>query len=236
MNDDHSRKLSVNRQDSTDTTRDSSKRASEHRAVADWLPWYVNHSLSARDERRVTAHLGTCPDCQAEQERLQQFQKLVASEVTMVPDYHFSFNKLMRRIDDAERNRESVAMFEVKETPWQRWSRVSAWGLAAMLVIGVGSALLISQSESDGSELFQTLTTTSGNTGPVRRVALTFEQPIKAQALRKTLIETSSNIVSGPDESGVYIVEIPVAVSMADRAFIESIRSVEGVHDATLVP
>jgi hypothetical protein len=154
----------------------------------------------------------------------------------MVPDYHFSFNKLMRRIDDAERNRESVAMFEVKETPWQRWSRVSAWGLAAMLVIGVGSALLISQSESDGSELFQTLTTTSGNTGPVRRVALTFEQPIKAQALRKTLIETSSNIVSGPDESGVYIVEIPVAVSMADRAFIESIRSVEGVHDATLVP
>ncbi len=208
-------------------------RISEHQAVLDLMPWYVNESLGARDEKRVSAHLEGCPDCQAERDGLQQLQKLLSEDESMVPDYHFSFNKLMRRVSEAERNRESIAMFEKSE---QRRSWLSAWGVAAMLVIGVGAGLLFRQSEPGGAELFQTLTSEANRSGPVRRVALTFEQPIRAQALRQTLIETNSNIVSGPDSAGVYIVEIPVLASMADSEFIESIRSVDGVDDATLVP
>jgi hypothetical protein len=43
--------------------------------------------------------------------------------------------------------------------------------------------------------------------GKIECLELGFKTPIPAVTLRHALIETGSNIVSGPDENGSYIVE-----------------------------
>jgi hypothetical protein len=52
--------------------------------------------------------------------------------------------------------------------------------------------------------------------------------------MRKALIETNSNIISGPDEEGTYLVEVVVPEEMNTGEFMQWIRKIEGVQHARL--
>ena len=71
--------------------------------------------------------------------------------------------------------------------------------------------------------------------GEPARLALTLTQPIGAQTMRQALVDTSSYIVSGPDQDGVYVVDVQVPEQLSERQFINLIRKIDGVENATFL-
>lgn len=84
------------------------------------------------------------------------------------------------------------------------------------------------------NERFVTLA--SGNiddsNGVLHRVYLSFNPSVQAEAKRAALIETRSQIVSGPDKLGTYTVNMSIPVEQTDAEFINSIRQINGVQYA----
>lgn len=204
-------------------------RRTVHEDVFAILPWFVNESLADKERQGVLAHLQDCPDCRLERDRLQALQQMVAEDDgTEVREQEWPFRRLMQRITVAERNRASTG--EVK-----RRRRVPVYvpfvAVAASLVLAIALVAVLNRPKP-GPEEYRTLSYPSGVQGVPHRIALTFEQPIQASTLRAALIETHSDIVSGPDKNGTYIVEIPVPPNMSDHRFIESLRRIKGVKNA----
>jgi len=186
----------------------------------------------------VLAHLKECAECRAERDRQQAVARFVAEDASPVPDHRFAFRKLMKRIEDHEEN--LASMREVaSERRWRAF--VPYGGIAASLAGAALFAVLLSpagdEPATSGSE-FRTLTSSEIPRGAMasRRVALTFEKPLPAEAIRSTLIETRSNIVAGPDEGGTWIVEIEVPDSVTPGEFIDSLERLEGVRYAAYQP
>ena len=137
----------------------------------------------------------------------------------------------MGRIEDAEKDRASTE-FRGGGAPFGKW--MPAFGLAASVLVTVAiTAFLWIPDDGNKDRDFVTLTTVPENAGVPHRVALTFEQPIRARTMRQALIETRSDIVSGPDGRGVYIVEVTIPEGTSDRQFIDWIKGIEGVKDAS---
>ena len=211
-------------------------RKGDHEAVDELLPWFVNGSLGDREEHRVLTHLRECAECRAERDRLQDVQQFVVlDDESDGPDYRFAFSKLMNRIDAHEANLESARDFRQPPTSQDRGLRRAAPYLAAAACLVASLAFVITMNPAaPGGGEFETLTRTtaiSGEEAP-RRLALTFEDPGRADVVRSALIETRSNIVAGPIDGDTWIVEIEVPAAVSPEQFIESIRSVDGVRHA----
>lgn len=203
-----------------------------HEEVGELLPWFVNDSLGEKEQQKVLTHLRECESCRLERDQLQQLQLVVADDVDAEgANYRFAFRKLMHRIDVAEANRASTIGFGRTS----RLERNAPWlGVAASLLIALVFMVALNE-PNDGPEGadFRTLSDPAVRSeGVPSRLALTFEQPIRAETLRAALIETHSNIVSGPDSDGSYVVEVSVPTEMTDDQFIRSIRDIEGVKYA----
>ena len=56
----------------------------------------------------------------------------------------------------------------------------------------------------------------------------------RSDHMRQALIETRSNIVSGPDEEGTYIVEVVIPEKMSSEQYLQSMREIEGIQQARL--
>jgi hypothetical protein len=206
-------------------------RKAVHEEILEILPWFVNESLGEKERRRVLAHLQQCAECRSERDRLQALQQIVAEEDgSDTADYQVPFRRLMNRIAVTETNRTSMGELQrrARIPRWAPWVGVAATLVAALLFVGVLNP------GRQGPEEYRTLSSTTEAPGVPRRIALTFEQPIKAETLRAALIETGSNIVSGPDRNGTYIVEIRVPPNTTDSRFIQSLREIKGVKYAAL--
>lgn len=210
-------------------------RKAVHEEILELLPWFINESLGGKESDRVMVHLRECPECRKERDHLQKIEAFVKESDVVIPDYQFSYHKLLSRIEGAERNRESTAAIAPK-TGIRSW--IPLTGIAASLMVGI--VLVGSFGPSKGIESkfaraeFWTLTSQSETSGLSRQIALTFEQPIQAQTMRKALIETNSNIISGPDEEGTYLVEVVVPQDKNIGEFMQWIREIEGVQHAKL--
>ena len=207
----------------------------DHEEILELLPWFVNGSLSEVERARVTGHLAECEVCITEKDQLQRLQDLVTSEEFKSPQYQFSYQKLMSRIDAAEQTTREVDEEPPKKFGNARWSMVA---LVASLVLAVFLIPAVWQTPSESVERtdrFRTLTTESSakvRAGITQRVELVFTQLIEDDARRAALIETNSYIVSGPDEDNRYIVEIVVPGNMTDAEFITSLNAIDGVKYA----
>lgn len=195
-----------------------------HEEVIELLPWFINESLSDRERELVMAHLADCADCRQERDHLQSVEKLIVEEDVPVPSYQFSYRKLASRIEEAERNRESTEILESRRAR-ANWMAIA--GVAATLFAGVLTVAWFQNPEELGE--FRTLSTTSPDNGQLHRIQLTFEQPIQAQTLRQALIDTRSNIISGPSNDGTYLVEMNVPQGVPDADFLKTIQQIEGV-------
>lgn len=204
-------------------------RKSVHDDITQVLPWFVNGSLAEKARQGVIAHLTRCAECRQERDRLQRLQQMIAEEDgSDIGDYELPFRRLMNRIAVSEANRASVGEL----TPRRR---LSVWvpylGLAASIAVAVLFVALMNPAKKPPEE-YRTLSSVSGVNGVPHRIALTFVKPIRAETLRAALIETHSDIVSGPDKNGTFIVEIRVPHDISDERFIESLRSINGVKYA----
>jgi hypothetical protein len=145
----------------------------------------------------------------------------------------------MARIETAEANRASVRDFEPAPESGKWWLALSAAAclfVAVLITVGTNPLREALPEESAGGgdgPGFRTLSDPGkAAAGIPHRMALTFEQPVMAETLRSALIETRSNIVSGPDKDGTYIVEVAVPSHMTDAEFINSMRAIDGVQYA----
>jgi len=205
---------------------------SDHDAVLELLPWFVNESLYGQERDRVSGHLNECEVCRDEKDQLQRLQDLVTSEEFDPPDYRFSFKKLMAKIDAVENDETEVGRAQLQQSSGATKWRVFA--TAASLVIGVFLAVVWQSPSTDAgrTDQFRTLTLRDRPIGVPHNVELTFTLPIKNAARRAALIETDSYIVSGPDESGRYVIEIIVPENLTDAEFVDYLQAIDGVEHA----
>ncbi len=204
-----------------------------HEEFLELLPWFINESLGEKERDRVMVHLRECPECRRERDHLQSIEAFVKESDVTIPDYQFSYHKLLSRIEGAERNRESTAGIGI-ERGLASWVPFAGIAASLMLAIALVGTLNPSVALEPETAEFRTLTSQSGIAGVSRRIALTFEQPIQAHTMRKALIETNSNIISGPDKDGTYLVEVVVPEDVSADDFVQWIREIEGVQHAAL--
>lgn len=208
---------------------------SVHDNVLELLPWYINESLGKKERELVQVHLSECAACREERDHLQAIGQMVSEDLEVLPDYRFSLKKLNARISEAERNRESTREAAVLGglPGVYRRNLVPIAGVAAALVVAI---MLVAGVQQGGAPdpAFRTLTTetTVATDGDVRRLELAFEEPIQAAAMRQALIETRSNLLSGPDSEGNYIVEVALPSDETPDAYLERIRAIDGVRVA----
>ena len=223
------------------------------------LPWYVNDTLSGKDLESVLRHLSDCRDCQAERDRLYQLQQMVQESDTPVPGHELSYRRVMKRIDAAEQNRDS--MQDVAEPRRRSWIPAGLAASVLSLVVAGGAYLGIPginsspetgplsadnagpvYKENAYGDEYQTLTSDNPGIadnpgeGRARRIELAFANPIPAATLRKALIETNSNIVSGPDAAGHYLVEVVVPAGVTADDYLADIQMIDGVERAQFAP
>ena len=204
----------------------------KHEHIIELLPWFVNESLGSKEEAMVLSHLYGCQVCQAERDRLQDFQSLVQDYDEPVSDYHFPFKQLMARVEAAEKNRESTR--DLVHTKKQTW--LPALGLAASFsLVVIFSSFFIQGISFGNSDEYTTHTMVPMAGGEPARLALTFTQPIGAQTMRQALVDTNSYIVSGPDRDGAYVVDVQVPEHLSEPQFINFIREIDGVENATFL-
>lgn len=201
----------------------------EHEAARLLLPWYVNETLADRDEELVLRHLANCESCQVERDRLYELKQLVQESDGPLVDSEASFRNTWQRIKAAEKNRSSVS--EVDRHPVaRRWLPASIAAGVLLLAGLVG----LQYRQGQGGE-YQALTSGQAGAGKMHRMELGFEHPIPAVTLRKALIETGSNIVSGPDKKGIYVVEIRLDNSTDETGYLARLRQIEGVTHAAFI-
>lgn len=212
-----------------------------HEEILELLPWFINESLGARERDRVMVHLAECMECRGERDRLQTIEMFVKKDETAVPDYQFSYRKLLGRIEEAERNKESTSVVDegIQLKGLAPFLAIAASLLVSVALVGslqsVGGVSPQANTHTEGGE-FRTLSTEVQSPGVSRRIAITFEQPIQARAMRSALIDTRSNIVSGPDAAGVYLVDVVVPESVSMDTYLLDIRNIEGIQHAMLAP
>jgi len=219
-----------------------------HEEILELLPWFINESLGDKERELVMVHLRECPECRKERDQLQTIESFVKTSEVAIPDYNFSYQRLSSRIDEAERNRESVSGWDggFARRKWIPFAGIAASFAFVVAIVGSfqsptslledTAATQIAGTQMTGTQVdeYRTLTTQTVKQGAKHHVALTFVQPIQAQTMRQALIETRSNIISGPDAQGTYIVEVNVPPDMSSDDFLQSMRQIEGVKFARL--
>jgi hypothetical protein len=209
----------------------------EHEQAMLLLPWYVNDTLRGRDADLVLRHLAHCDDCQEERDRLYELQQIVREPDVMTQDSDSSFRAVLTRIEVSERDKASVQEVPVRTHRILGFSvGLTTTALAAsVLALVIGGTQFLTPDRA-GDE-FQTLSIEplvpgKYESGKVERLELGFKTPIPAVTLRQALIETGSNIVSGPDENGSYIVELVVPDETSPDAFLNQLQQIDGVEYA----
>ncbi|MBT5701855.1 MAG: zf-HC2 domain-containing protein [Gammaproteobacteria bacterium] len=209
----------------------------EHEQAILLLPWYVNNTLMGRDADLVLRHLAHCEKCQKERDRLYELQQIVCEPDVIKQDSNSSYQKVLTRIDVSERNKISVLEVPVRTHMIQRFSvgLKTAAIAASVLALVIGGTQFLGTDR--GGDEFRTLSIeplvpAKYESGRVERLALGFKTPIPAITLRKALIETGSNIVSGPDEKGSYIVELVVPKNTSSAVFLNQLQQIDGVEYA----
>ncbi|MGV0035531.1 MAG: zf-HC2 domain-containing protein [Candidatus Azotimanducaceae bacterium WSBS_2022_MAG_OTU7] len=209
-----------------------------HEQVMLLLPWYVNDTLRGRNADLVLRHLAHCEDCQQERARLYELQQIVREPDVMTQDIDSSFRRVITRIEASERDKASVQEVPVRTRRILGFSiGLTTTALAAsVLALVIGGTQFLAPDHT-GDE-FQTLSVEpleagKYESGKVERLELGFRTPIPAVTLRQALIETGSNIVSGPDENGSYIVELVVPDEISSNVFLNQLQQIEGVEYAS---
>lgn len=208
-------------------------RKTTHDHVQELLPWFVNETLEGKERTLVLRHLQVCHECQRERDYLQQLQQEVVSDAESLPNYRFSYQKLMTRIEAMEKNRACLDEDALDAAPrglaMGRW--LSMAGAAATVVLGVYFAAFMQLTERQTqSEDFRALTVPVGANGGVEyRMALRFEDGVDPETVRSALIETRSTLAGAPDENGTYIVDITVPAGMNEAEFIRSMSKINGI-------
>jgi anti-sigma factor RsiW len=181
----------------------------EHDEVQALMPWYASGTLDASDLARVEAHLGGCPECQAE----LRLERRLKSEIADLPvDVEEGWATLRGRLDIGRPNRTrgavrawlAASIDQARRSwrsapPWLGWA-LAAQG-AAILIIGV-LATPATQSARYHA-LGAAPVAAAGN------VVVIFRPDTREAMLRQTLRRSHARLVDGPTAADAYLLSVP---------------------------
>lgn len=158
------------------------------RSIEELLPWYVNGTLTADEEREVRGYLRGNETAEREVAWLKQIRQAVQTQEPRSPG-SFGLQRLRMSL-----GREPAA--KARPDGRGRWVRIAA--AAAITVIVVQGILL-------GTWRYQSAVyEPAGTSGPGPLIQVRFEPGATERQVRTLLVDAGLEIVAGPSASGVY--------------------------------
>jgi len=191
-----------------------------HARTLEALPWLVNGSADDPDLAEARAHLARCNDCQ----QWHAFDLALASHLRDDPVVdqapHAAFARFIQRLDADESRRGRREHWFLPFVAFGR--RVSLRNLPlivalqAVVIAGLAIALVMQPSAPARPELaavYRTLTSTPAVTsaGTSAMLRLVVDERMTAGELTALLASVNARIVDGPNELGVFTIEIAAA-------------------------
>ncbi len=179
------------------------------------LPWYLNGTLSAEDKALVERELQTSPDLRDELALLQRLQAAVVQDNEAIePPPAADFDRLMAQIEAEDRTQQIVAQ-QKREAFWDRLRNLFPFAepvlravptLAAVLIVAQ-AAVIFGMITLGGPDAVHE-TATGGVELPKTTVLVMFDEQARLADIQAVLADLDGNIVKGPTDQGVYVVEV----------------------------
>jgi hypothetical protein len=203
----------------------------DHRFVREALPWYINGTLDAATMARVREHTAVCVECRLEMDRESRLAGAMCEStgVDMMPQP--SLARVMARIDAHEARWSWLSRLL---RPWsstlsQRALLLTAGCQAAALALlaGVLATVGTDSRPAAGYRTLSNESATERHDGPL--LSVVFDSHLTAEALRGLLEQIDGSIVRGPDETGLFTVELPADTDAPD-AIATWLRAQPGIR------
>ncbi len=201
-----------------------------HAEAARAIPWLVNGTLRDEAATSLREHLAACPGCQANYETEKRLYEAMRAEGPLVFAGEPSFQKLMTRIEGAERLpsedpaqslvRSSTPPLGQRRRGSSRVSTAVRWLAAAVLVESAGLGLFAWRwhpSSETSSAHYVTLASPARTYGASARVRVMFRSNLSLHDLAKLLQAVGAHIVDGPTDANVYTLGFTDQVSSTDQ-------------------
>jgi anti-sigma factor RsiW len=167
------------------------------------LPWFVNGTLSDAQARQVASHLEQCATCRADADQLGSLRLHLRAPAQVEHAPHAGFQKLLARIDAAERN-DAVAPAALR--PARAGRGALQWLTAAVVVqalaLGaIGGALLLRRPGVSATPDFRTLSTARPEAAALRVV---FAPATTLAEVQDLLRANQLAVLAGPSDAGLF--------------------------------
>lgn len=175
-------------------------RPSEHDAVQQLLPWYVNRTLSEIETDRVEAHLAECDECRDD----FAVERALARDVAMLPlNADNGWTAMQQRMSEAAE--ESV----VRHASLPRQWRVSAgWAVGGALAASIALAVFVTSVQPRAPQQHTYRTLGSAAPSAQGQVVVLFKPDTTEQQMRIILSAQGARLVDGPTASGAYVLHV----------------------------
>jgi hypothetical protein len=189
-----------------------------HEQAAELIPFLVNGTLAGAEAAAVRAHVDACAHCRDEYRAQLQVHAAMHGDASLVFASEASFNKLMARVDAAEREDvfalrsalDGAAPPRGRPLPSRsapRRGRALQWLAAAVIVQALGlsyGAWLWHAQSSTPDAPYRTLTSAAPVVASGARVRVVFAPGMTLERLQPLLHSIGARIVDGPTPANVY--------------------------------
>ena len=188
--------------------------STNHEQIALFLPWHLNGTLSASEASQVKQHIETCLLCHKELDQLRLAQISVTNSDPFSNTPELSFAKISSALNTPSTYNQKKRAIQFKsvfdEILFQIKNLMSyqlLWALPALML-----AFMLIQLPITNTPQFRTLTS-SPNTiltaTETIRLKVMFDQKMSLLEFQKSLAEMNAEIINGPSEIGIYILDVP---------------------------
>ncbi len=174
-----------------------------HLQVWDALPWIVNGTASDAARRAVEAHLRECEHCREELARQRRVYAAMNAVTPAEPPLERGLDRLLQKVQAHEQ--QPVRAAPARYGAARSWWAMAACGLAAMVLLEAGGLVALG-TQSGGSRLSAAYRTLSSPEAalPPASIRLVVDPSMTVGKLQALLVPLHLQIVSGPNEDGVY--------------------------------
>ncbi len=200
-----------------------------HDEAAHSIPWLVNGTLHGEAATSLREHLAVCSRCRESYESEKRLYETMRAEGPLVFAGEPSFQKLMARIEIAERAPSMDPAYEAlrgdraRSSPRRNPSRTAIairWLAAAVLIESAGLGLLAWHQHSPSlasPAQYETLASPARTYGTNARARVVFRSNLSLHDLANVLHGVDAHIIDGPTDANVYTLGFDDQVSSPDQ-------------------
>ncbi|MBL8496310.1 zf-HC2 domain-containing protein [Nitrosomonas sp. JL21] len=195
------------------SSNDEISTRSEHQKVWNLLPWYINNTLDPVEQASVRHHVKFCITCRIELDQQQQLVERMQQIDLLEQVSQVSFAQLKMKIEkqpsvgtltQPHEAKKDSKFFSQQFLSFVQYTALAASLLLLSLPFMLGS--LIDRTEL-GSD-YRTLANTVVGEESMNMLRVVFSDQSDPEQISAILNAVSAQIVKGPSDNGVYLVQI----------------------------